>query len=197
MLSKKFLLMFFSITASLCLSSCGKATNSQQEIAAFSNQVKDFTDTLKTADEQINSLSLTDTNTPDELLEILDNLAVEFNNFSELSVPAQYKSVEKLADEANSYMTLAVSDYHDAFETESPDSQYFDSAYFNYTCAMTRVKYIGYILVGEIPEDENIEVNVQYGNDSKILNNLLSDETAASEETNTIESSVPTVDFAE
>lgn len=193
MLSKKFLLMFFSITASLCLSSCGKSTNSQQEIAAFSTQVEDFTNTLKTTDEQINSLSLTDTNTPDELLEILDNLAIEFNNFSELSAPNQYKSIEKLADEANSYMTEAVSYYHDAFEGESFDSQYFDTAYFNYTCAMTRIKYIGYILVGEIPEDENI--NVQYGNDSKIINNLLSDETNPSEETYSIESSVPTVDF--
>ena len=42
-------------------------------------------------------------------------------------------------------------------------------------------------------EDENI--NVQYGNDSKIINNLLSDETNPSEETDSIESSIPTVDF--
>ena len=49
-------------------------------------------------------------------------------------------------------MTNAVSFYHDAYDTGIYDKEAADIAYEYYTRAMTRIQYIGYILVGEIPE---------------------------------------------
>lgn len=47
-------------------------------------------------------------------------------------------------------------------------------AYEYYTRAMTRVQYIGYILVGEIPEGENITIHEETI-ENGLLNTLLRD----------------------
>ncbi len=175
MFIKKYKILFCAFTAIICLSSCGNKTDSEKQLSDFSAYIENFTNTIKMTNEQINNLDTTNPNAPDELLEILDDLAIEFKELSEIPVPDQYKGIEKLADEADTHMAQAVSFYHEAFGNEVFDEQAINMAYFNYTCAMTRVKYIGHILTGEIPEDENVTI-IEDNNNSKLLDKLLSDE---------------------
>ncbi len=162
------------LTTILCMSGCNTTTAEEKELADFSASISSFTSIIKTADEQINAIDVSSADAPTELLEILDELDTEFKNLSELSVPEQYKSIEDLADEASTNMSNAVSFYHDAYDTGVYDEQNADIAYQYYTRAMTRIQYIGYILVGEIPEGENITVQEEMM-ENKLLDKLLHD----------------------
>ena len=145
-----------------------------ESLSDFSASISSFTSIIKAADEQINAIDTSNPEAPKELLEILDGLDTEFKNLSDLSIPEQYKSIEALADEASANMTNAVSFYHDAYDTGIYDKEAADIAYEYYTRAMTRIQYIGYILVGEIPEGENITVQEEMI-ENKLLDKLLHD----------------------
>ena len=139
-----------TITTVMCLTACGHTTE-EKELADFSTSISNFTATIQDANQQINELDVDDAEASDKLLSILDNLDTEFKNLAELPVPEQYQSIETLADEASENMTNAVSYFHSAYESEEFNEQDADVAYQYYTRAMTRVEYIGYVLVGEIP----------------------------------------------
>lgn len=156
-MKNRFLQIAIFITIILCLGGCNKS-DAEKELADFSAAISDFTAVIKNADEQINAIDTTSTDASAELLEILDQLDVEFQNLTKLSVPAQYKSIETLAGDASSYMTNAVSYYHKAYESENFSEQDASIAYQYYTKAMDRIQYIGYTLVGEFPENENVTI---------------------------------------
>lgn len=159
--------------AVLCLSGCSE-TNTEKELADFSSSISAFTTVIKNVNEQINEIDTSSEDASEQLLEILDELDTEFQELAGLAVPEQYKSIESLADEASTNMTNAVSYYHSAYEAEDFNEQDAEIAYEYYTRAMTRVQYIGYILVGEIPEGENITIHEETI-ENGLLNTLLRD----------------------
>lgn len=169
-------ILLTAVSISVCLFGCGNASDDEKALADFSSEISDFTEYIKEADVQINSLDTSDKASVDSLLEILDNMNEEFKKLSELDAPAQYQDVENLADEASENMSLAVSCYHSFFENEQFSEQDAELAYEYYTRAMKRVKYIGYMLAGgEIPEEENVTI-YEESNDSNILHKWLSDD---------------------
>ena len=172
--NKKFTLLTIMATV-ICLSGCSAKTDEEKKLADFSSSISDFTNVIKEADAQIDAIDATNQDAPAELLEILDGLDDEFKKLSELAVPEQYKSIEELADEASTNMSNAVSYYHSAYDTGVYNEQDADIAYQYYTRAMTRVQYIGYILVGEVPEGENITVQEEMM-ENKLLDKLLHDD---------------------
>lgn len=168
------------LTTIFCLNGCGNTTEEEKELADFSASISEFTAVIKDADEQINTIDTSSEDASEELLEILDNLDKEFQDLAQLSIPEQYKSIEELADEASANMTNAVSYYHSAYEAEEFSEEDADIAYQYYTRAMTRVQYIGYILIGEIPEGDNITVHEETM-ENKLLDKLLHDDEEAIE----------------
>lgn len=172
--------IFVLLTTIFCLNGCGNATEEEKELADFSASISEFTAVIKDADEQINTIDTSSEDASEELLEILDNLDKEFQELAQLSIPEQYKSIEELADEASTNMTNAVSYYHSAYEEEEFSEEDADIAYQYYTRAMTRVQYIGYILIGEIPEGDNITVHEETM-ENKLLDKLLHDDEEAIE----------------
>ena len=113
----------------------------------------------------------------------------EEKELADLSVPEQYQSIETLADEASKNMTNAVSYFHSAYEGEAFDEQDADVAYQYYTRAMVRIEYIGYVLVGEIPENDHVTVQEQELNDTRFIDKILDnndEEQSTSEMTTTI-----------
>lgn len=177
--------MIAAITVASCLTGCGK-TAEEKELADFSSSISDFTTAIQEADQKINNLDVTKEDSVKELLDILDNLDVEFKELAELSVPNQYESIETLADEASDNMSNAVSYFHTAYEADPFSEQDADVAYQYYTRAMTRVEYIGYVLSGEIPENEHVTVQEKTG-DNKFIDKLLDhDEAENKEETETV-----------
>lgn len=166
------ILAIFSVL--MCLGGCSN-TDEEKELASFSASISEFTTVIQDANDQINSIDTTSESASDELLAILDNLDKEFQELAELAIPEQYQSIEDLADEASSNMTNAVSYFHSAYEAESFNEQDADIAYQYYTRAMTRIQYIGYVLVGEIPEGENITIHEEMM-ENTLLDKLLHDE---------------------
>lgn len=177
-----------TLTTVLCLTACGH-TNEEKELADFSSSISSFTASIQDANQQINELDVNDANASQELLSILDGLDEKFKELADLSVPEQYQSIETLADEASENMTNAVSYFHSAYEGEAFDEQYADVAYQYYTRAMVRIEYIGYVLVGEIPENDHVTVQEQELNDTRFIDKILDnndEEQSTSEMTTTI-----------
>lgn len=177
-----------TLTTVLCLTACGH-TNEEKELAYFSSSISSFTASIQDANQQINELDVNDANASQELLSILDGLDEKFKELADLSVPEQYQSIETLADEASENMTNAVSYFHSAYEGEAFDEQDADVAYQYYTRAMVRIEYIGYVLVGEIPENDHVKVQEQELNDTRFIDKILDnndEEQSTSEMTTTI-----------
>lgn len=177
-----------TLTTVLCLTACGH-TNEEKELADFSSSISSFTASIQDANQQINELDVNDANASQELLSILDGLDEKFKELADLSVPEQYQSIETLADEASENMTNAVSYFHSAYEGEAFDEQDADVAYQYYTRAMVRIEYIGYVLVGEIPENDHVKVQEQELNDTRFIDRILDnndEEQSTSEMTTTI-----------
>ena len=177
-----------TLTTVLCLTACGH-TNEEKELADFSSSISSFTASIQDANQQINELDVNDANASQELLSILDGLDEKFKELADLSVPEQYQSIETLADEASENMTNAVSYFHSAYEGEAFDEQDADVAYQYYTRAMVRIEYIGYVLVGEIPENDHVKVQEQELNDKRFIDKILDnndEEQSTSEMTTTI-----------
>lgn len=177
-----------TLTTILCLTACGH-TNEEKELADFSSSISSFTASIQDANQQINELDVNDANASQELLSILDGLDEKFKELADLSVPEQYQSIETLADEASENMTNAVSYFHSAYEGEAFDEQDADVAYQYYTRAMVRIEYIGYVLVGEIPENDHVTVQEQELNDTRFIDKILDnndEEQSTSEMTTTI-----------
>ena len=176
-----------TLTTVLCLTACGH-TNEEKELADFSSSISSFTASIQDANQQINELDVNDANASQELLSILDGLDEKFKELADLSVPEQYQSIETLADEASENMTNAVSYFHSAYEGAF-DEQDADVAYQYYTRAMVRIEYIGYVLVGEIPENDHVKVQEQELNDTRFIDKILDnndEEQSTSEMTTTI-----------
>lgn len=177
-----------TLTTVLCLTACGH-TNEEKELADFSSSISSFTASIQDANQQINELDVNDANASQELLSILDGLDEKFKELADLSVPEQYQSIETLADEASENMTNAVSYFHSAYEGEAFDEQDADVAYQYYTRAMVRIEYIGYVLVGEIPENDHVTVQEQELNDTRFIDKILDnndEDQSTSEMTTTI-----------
>ena len=166
-----FTYIFTAVFSLICLSGCGHSTH-QKELADFSVAMTDFTQKVKAANDNINALDSTNPDSVSELLFLLDNLELEFEALSETPVPEQYKSISDLSSEAKENMANAVDYYHIAFESTTFSVDDADIAYQYYTRAMTRIQYIGYVLAGDIPEDERVTV-LEETSDNVLIEKLL------------------------
>lgn len=168
---KKIINILFTCILCLSLTGC-KNSPQQDELEAFANSMVNFSNEIISANEDLNSIDIENVNATDDFLKILDNLEETFKQLADTPIPDHYKGIDELADEAYSNMTNAVSFYHSAYGSENYNPDDADVAYQYYTRAMTRVEYIGYVLTGNIPENENINVHVE-SDDSQIVNKIL------------------------
>lgn len=126
------------------------------EITRFRTEINTFCDNIKEIDTSINEITNI---TADEeglaeatktLMNHMDKLDEEFTKFANMDFPTEYDYLEKLADEAGSYMTEAVNAYHKTFEDNYTESME-DYAQQNYSRAYKRVQYIIDTLNGKDP----------------------------------------------
>lgn len=144
------LLLTFSITG------CGK-NESTNELSVYRASMETFCDNIVYLNDKINSLDGSDVSDVDKLLENLDTLNDQFSQMAELEVPDKFELVEDLADNASENMNMAVTYYHQAYESTPFSQNYADAAYQYYTRANQRLGYILQILHGEEIQDENIK----------------------------------------
>ena len=144
------------LSAVLLLTGCGKS-GTADELNSYQASMSTFCDNISYLNDQINSLDGTGESDVETLLKHLDTLDEQFAQMAELTVPDEFAAIEKLADEASENMTMAVSYYHEAYDSDTFNQNYADAAYEYYTRANTRLGYILKILHGEEITDDNIK----------------------------------------
>lgn len=153
MKTKRFLIGVIS-SAMLFLCGCGE----NKELTAFRTSFDSFCTSVSEIDNSINSIDASAEDASWQLLSLLDDLDVKFQELAALKVPKQFSYIENLADEASENMTLAVENYHTAFESEFYDSNAADIASQYYERAYKRVQYMITFMHGEVPDDENVQL---------------------------------------
>lgn len=153
---KNKLLLFLTVLAfCLGLTGCG---GEDPEISKFMEDINSFCSEVAAIDAGINQIDAQSESAKDELLSYLDQLDQSFQTFAAIPVPADYAYMEELADEASSYMTTAVSAYHEAFGENSYNEYTADYARQNYERAYKRVTVILKLLHGEDISDEGATI---------------------------------------
>lgn len=140
----------------LTIIGCGKS-NVTDELSTYQASMTTFCDNISYINDQINALDGTGESDVEDLLKNLDTLNDQFAQMAELAVPDEFAMVEDLADGASKNMDMAVSYYHEAYESGNFNPNYADAAYEYYTRANTRLGYILQILHGEQISDENVK----------------------------------------
>ena len=136
-------------------SACGK----KDEIAEFKKEIDAFCTDISTIDTTINSIDAQSDQAVTELLQNLDALEADFNQFAELDFPQEYDYLEPLADEASSYMSEAVASYHTVYQDEDSYSENTaDYAKENYGRAYKRIQIIIAFLHGEDPAEMGLVI---------------------------------------
>lgn len=143
------LLILCLCSATLLLSGC----KNNSELDNYKANMNQFFENMKVYDASINAIDPESETAVSDLLILLDSMDTTFAQMASLEVPEGFPGVEELADEASSYMTEAVSYYHQAFEAEPFDTTLADIAKQNYDRANLRIQYIVSILHGDIPEE--------------------------------------------
>lgn len=147
----------FILSASLAaflLTGCGSDT--ADELSTYQASMSTFCDNISYINDQINALDGTGESDVETLLNNLDTLDDQFSQMAELTVPDEFATIDNLADEASENMSMAVSYYHEAYDSGTFNPNYADAAYEYYTRANVRLGYILQILHGEEIVDDNV-----------------------------------------
>ena len=134
------------------LTGCGESeelTLFQESIHNFYTEVSGIENTIEAIDENSEDAVTT-------LLSNLEQMSLQFQQLAQLEVPAEFISIEEIADDAADYMIEAVRLYEEAYEEDYISDPLIQAAYENYVSAMKRVNYIAVILQGEIPEGATV-----------------------------------------
>jgi hypothetical protein len=144
------LLVILCLSGILPLSGCG---GNNAELETYRNEMNQFFENVSVFDNAINAIDPQSETAVADLLTLLDSMDDSFAQMAELSVPDAFVGVAELSDEAATYMTEAVSLYHQVLEAEYYNENLAAAAKENYDRANLRLQYILSILHGVIPED--------------------------------------------
>lgn len=153
-MKKQFTLSMAVLLAAAMLTACGQ----DKELDAFCAKIDDFCTTISEKDTAINNIDAQSENARAELLGYLDDLDAAFQDFADLDFPEEYDYLEEIADESSTYMTEAVSSYHEAYSDGGFNEYTAEYARENYSRAYKRVQIIITFLHGEEPEDVDLTV---------------------------------------
>lgn len=155
-MKRKVLAILTTVMTTLFICSCGK---DDPAIIQFQKDVNNFCEEISKIDTAINEINADDEDAPEELLTCLDNLDLSFRKFSEMDFPEEYDYLEDVADEASSYMTTAVENFHKAYGNASYNEYVAEYAEGNYARAYKRIKIILSFLHGETPDGVNLTMD--------------------------------------
>lgn len=149
---KKYVLMLVTIISMLFFAGCGE----REELTVFKEQIDNFYTEVSALETEMNSITEDSENAVSTLLVSLEQMSEQFQELADLDVPAEFISVEDLADDAASYMYEAVRLYGEAYEEDYVSDSLIQAASDNYESAMKRINYIAILLQGEIPEGATV-----------------------------------------
>ncbi len=154
---KKSVSMLLLYMTAMTFTGCGNKES--EALEQYKAEMTEFRENVSGLVETIDEIDPNDEQGINQLLSCLDEMETEFAKMGNLEVPQQFASVEELADDAAANLSKSVSLYHQAFDDAAAvNPQYADAAREYYSRAFKRVEYIGTILSGELPDDENVTV---------------------------------------
>ena len=133
------------------LTGCG--SKSDPVLDNYKANMNQFFENIRVFDSSINAIDPNSDTAASQMLSLLDAMDTSFAQMASFEVPDSFPGVSELAQEASSYMSEAVSYFHQAYEGESFDAVLEDVARQNYERANLRLQYIISILHGDIPEE--------------------------------------------
>lgn len=144
------------LVAAVSLSGCG----SDSALTDYTDQMSAFYDAFSAGTFALEQIDPSSETASDELLSGLDDLAALTDSLAAISVPKRYADagIDELAAEAAQHMQEADSLYHEACSAEPFDQERADAAQEHYDRALKRIHYIGIMLQGRTPDDEEITV---------------------------------------
>lgn len=151
-------IMLFSVLlvcSSSLLTGCGKE---DEALNQYKENMTTFCESIMAQNDTINAIDPTSDTAVDELLGELDALNEAFTSLADMEVPDEFSAVETLADEAGDYMNEAVSLYHQVFAAEVMEQDTLEIANENYHRSMKRIQYIGDILMGQLPDGDDVSI---------------------------------------
>lgn len=136
----------------LLFTGCGE----REELTVFKENMNSFYEEVSAIESNIQNIDENSEDAVTTLLINMEQMAVQFQQLSELEVPTEFISVEDLADDAYEYMAEAVRLYEEAYEEDYVSDPLIQAASENYSSAMRRINYIALLLQGEIPEGATV-----------------------------------------
>ena len=153
-MKKRLLITLLTFCFVLLLTGCGE----NKELIKYKNDMDKFFSNVEIIHNKMNSIDYDEENALDELFTCLNDLDKEFKTMAALQVPSEFASIETLADEASENMTLAVTNFQDAYSKDSYNEYTAATAFEYYERANKRFQYMIDILHGKMPEGENVTI---------------------------------------
>ena len=145
---KRFTYLVVIIINIALLAGCGE----KEELTVFKEEMNQFYAEVSSIESTMEAINEEDVDAVDAMLEQLEQMSLAFEALAEVEIPAEFISVEELADDAAAYMYEAVRLYDEAYEEDYVSDSLIQAATENYESAMKRINYIAVLLQGEIPE---------------------------------------------
>lgn len=150
----KLLLIVSTLLLAFALTACGK----DPELTKFRKDLDSFCSAIADLDAAINAIDPESITATTDLLGYLDQIDEQFKILADMPIPEEFSYLDPLMDEASSYMSEAVSSYHEAYSNNSYNEYTAAYAYENYARAYKRVQYMITVLHGDLPEDDSYSV---------------------------------------
>lgn len=160
LINKKSFFLAILLGSIFMLIGCG-----DKKLDSFQDDMTKFKDNVVSISETMDNIDATSDTATDDLLSCLDDMNEQFQFLAAIEVPSKFSNVETLADEASTYMSEAVSLYHEYYESTDYDDSVRQAASENYSRAMKRMSYISVLLQGNIPDDSEVMVTEEDGVD--------------------------------
>lgn len=164
-LHKKKLGSTVSFLMAVCLlltaTACGR-NKEDEKITAYRESMTTCYETIASSASALDAINPSANSAVTDMLTQLDQINTAFQDMAALEVPEEYSSIESMADDAAYYMSEASRLYHEAFADGGYLPEVGSNAKLQYKAAMTYLSYIGDILMGEIPEGDEVTVTITY-----------------------------------
>lgn len=152
---------FLAVCLLFTVTACGR-NKEDEKITAYRDGMTTCYETIASSASALDAINPSSNTAVTDMLGELDQINTAFQNMAALEVPEEYSSIETMADDAAYYMSEASRLYHEAFADGGYLPEVGNDAKLQYKAAMTYLSYIGDILMGEVPEGDDVTVTITY-----------------------------------
>ena len=143
----KIILMLVAVlTLSVLFAGCSKNSGKELSVDDYKEKASNFYDKLQDYDKKISSIDSKDKGAVNELLNTLDEMNADFQEFGALEPPKQIPDAKEHAVNAAKLMDTANTYFHHALADDETNTDALANARLNYGNAIIEIKNVGIAL---------------------------------------------------